>query len=262
MRIGLRVYIYSMFVILAALSLLGLMSIVKYESILTETLAKRLAIVTEDARLSVEKAGTLGVSLKALAQQATGPIEVAAQLLPRDIRVVVIDPAGEIIARPGAAEPLPISTAQLTGKVAAKQSNWYLREDGYLMAGSTVVNSFGEPEGAIIAIQSDAIIDERNAAMLRRILIFLALTLLPTAVLAAIVVFFSLRPLDRSIHAMRTVVEEQDASAIQNMNGPLAPTLHWFGRIFGDLEQQRGQAVSALNEIEALAVAEGHRDGK
>lgn len=262
MRIGLRVYIYSMFVIVAALALLGLMSIVKYENILTETLAKRLTTVTQDARASVEKAGVLGVSLKALTQQPGGPIDVAAELLPDDMRVAVIDAQGELVRRPGEPADLPIPVGLLVGHIAAKESKWFLRESGYLVAGSTVVNSFGEPEGAILAIQSDAVIESRNAAMLRDLVSFSSVTLIPTAIIAAIVVFFSLRPLGRSIRAMRSVVEEQNAGHIGEVRGPLAPTLHWFGRIFGDLEQQRGQADSALKEIEALAVAEGRRDGK
>ncbi|WP_162894654.1 hypothetical protein [Rhizobium terrae] len=262
MRIGLRVYIYSMFVIIAALSLLGLMSIVKYENILTETLAKRLTTVTEDARASAEKANALGVSLRALTQQPGGPIEVAAGLLPNGMRVVVVDPRGDLIRRPGEAAGLPISVDALVDRIEAKQSDWHLRENGYLVAGSTVINSFGEAEGAIIAIQPDAIIESRNAAMLRDLVSFSSLTLLPTAIIAAIVVFFSLRPLGRSIRAMRSVVEEQKPADISEVRGPLAPTLHWFGRIFGDLEQQRGQALSALNEIEAIATAEGRRHGK
>ncbi|WP_172746002.1 hypothetical protein [Neorhizobium sp. T7_12] len=262
MRIGLRVYIYSMFVIVAALSLLGLMSIVKYENILTETLAKRLTTVTEDARASVEKADALGVSLRALTQQDGGPIDVAAGLLPSDMRIAVVDPRGDLIRRPGETAALPVSVDALVDRIAAKQSDWHLRENGYLVAGSTVVNSFGEPEGAIIAVQSDAVIESRNAAMLRDLVSFSLLTLIPTAILAAFVVYFSLRPLGRSISAMRSVVEEQNAGHLSKVQGPLAPTLHWFGRIFGDLELQRGQALTALNEIEAMATAEGRRDGR
>lgn len=262
MRIGLRVYVYSMLVIVAALTLLGLMSMVKYENILTDTLAKRLAVVVEVARASVEKAGSLGVGLRALAQQPSGPIAIAAQLLPGEARVMVVDVHGNPIALPGQETSAPVSVASLVERIAAKEKGWNFREGGFLLAGSTVVNSFGEAEGAIVALQSDLVIEQRDAAMLRQIVSFSLITLVPIAVLAALVVFLSLRPLGHSIHAMRAVVEEHDGSRIANANGPLAPTLHWFGRIFGDLEQQRKEAAQTLDAIETLARMEKRPNGQ
>ncbi|MCL6707100.1 hypothetical protein M8R20_08820 [Pseudomonas sp. R2.Fl] len=262
MRIGLRVYVYSMLVIMAALALLGLMSIVKYETILTETLSKRLGVVVEDARASVEKAGTLGVSLKALAQQPTGPLAVAAELMPGEARVIVVDAHGGLITMPGQEGGLPIAPAPLVERIAAQQKSWSFRDGGYLIVGSTVVNSFGESEGAILAVQSDQAITERDNAMLRRIVSYSFITLVPIALLAALVVFLSLRPLGRSIHAMRSVVEERDETRIANASGPLAPTLHWFGRIFGDLEQQRKEATQTLDAIEILAHTESRKNGQ
>lgn len=261
MRIALRVYIYSMLVITAALALLGLMSIVKYESILTGTLSKRLAVVIEDARASVEKAGTLGVSLRALAQQPTGPVAAAAQFMPDEARVIVVDADGSPVAMPDQDARLPIAAAPLVERIAAENKNWNFREGGYLIVGSTVVNSFGELEGAIVALQSDQVINQLDNAMLRRIIYYSLITLVPIALLAALVVFLSLRPLGRSINAMRSVVEEHEAGRIANISGPLAPTLHWFGRIFGDLEVQRKEATQTLDAIETLARIESGKNG-
>lgn len=262
MRLGLRVYIYSMMVIVAALALLGLMSIVKYESILTDTLAKRLAVVVEDTRMSVEKAGTLGVSLKALTQQPTGPIAIAAQLLTGEARVMVVDARGDVVNTPGEQAALPVAIAPLVGKISAQEKNWHFREDGYLVVGTTVVNSFGESEGAIIALQPDGMIAERDSAMLRRIVSYSAITLVPVAILAAIVIFLSLRPLGHSIRAMRSVVEDREEGRIADASGPLAPTLHWFGRIFGDLELQHKEAAQTLDYIETLAHTESRQHGQ
>ncbi|MBO3761705.1 hypothetical protein [Ciceribacter sp. L1K22] len=262
MRIGLRVYVYSMLVIVAALALLGLMSIVKYETILTETMSKRLAVVIEDARASVEKAGSLGVSLRALAQQPSGPLSVASQLIDDDARVVVVDARGELVSMPGQVGGLPVASAPLLTHIAARDKSWSFRDGGYLIVGSTIVNSFGESEGAIVALQPDAVITERDNAMLRRIISYSFITLMPIALLAAMVVFVSLRPLGRSIQAMRSVVEERDETRVANASGPLAPTLHWFGRIFGDLEQQRKEATQTLDAIEMLANAESRKNGQ
>lgn len=263
MRVGLRVYLYSMLVIIAALALLGMMSIVKYESILTETLAKRLSVVVDDTGSSVEKAGTLGVTLRSLAQQPTGPVAGARQLLAGTATVMALDMGGQPITMVGEEQRLPIPVGPMAARIAAKEKSWHLRTDGFLVAGTTVINSFGEAEGAVIALLPDSVIEARDDAMLARIIQFGVIVLIPTAVLAAILIYFSIRPLGRSIHAMREVVEERAPHGGAHLSaGPLAPTLQWFSRIFGDLEKQRKEADETLDAIETLARMESGKHGQ
>ncbi|MCY1669078.1 hypothetical protein [Rhizobium sp. SL86] len=263
MRVGLRVYLYSMLVIIAALALLGMMSIVKYETILTETLAKRLSVVVDDTGSSIEKAGTLGVTLRSLAQQPTGPVAGARQLLAGTATVLALDMTGRPIAVGGEQQRLPFSTELMADRIAAKEKSWHLRAEGFLIAGTTVINSFGEAEGAIVALLPDAVIETRDDAMLARIIQFGVIVLVPTAILAAVLIFFSIRPLGRSIHAMRNVVEEREQPDGVNLTtGPLAPTLQWFSRIFGDLEKQRKEADETLDAIETLARMESGKHGQ
>lgn len=260
MRITLRVYIYSMIVVFSALIILVIMGSVKYENILIGNHTAQLNIAIEDARSSVERASVLGVPLRALLQQKDGPVEAAAKLLPSNAIVVIVDADGLIIHRAGQ-ETMPEDVLGdiIPGKIASKEQSWSERDGGYLVAGSTVLNAFGQVDGVIVALQSDADIVARDRDMLRQMLLFMGLALVPTAVIAGVAIVFSLRPLNRSIRDMHAVVHGASCSASFTDNdkaGTRPSSFGWFGPLFGNLEEQHRNALKTLDEIETSAMAD------
>ncbi|WP_319531178.1 hypothetical protein [uncultured Cohaesibacter sp.] len=263
MKIGLRVYIYSLLVMVTALGLLGLMSVVKYESILTDTVVKRQHAITNDIRNSIEKAGVLGVPIRSFSQ-FEGAMAATAASVEKDVHLVVINNSGKDLIYQNS----PIKGADLAafksivmGKeiqefLKDKTDHWSVRRDNYLFSGSTIINPFGQVDGAVVTMQSDAGINARTSAMLTRIAYFSALVLLPSALLAALVIYTSLRPLEQSIRTIRHVVEEVP-EAKPEIEGPLAPTLRWFSDVYSKFVSQRRTAISTLDSIEALARQNG-----
>ena len=225
-----RMIAVAVLVCLFAVGMAALLNYFKYRSTADRLISARLIVIGKGIENSIQASLALGLSFNELAMlPSLIERELKADPLLREIKV--FDPKGQPLygTNPqGMKQAAPASW--LAAARRAGNANWSIIEDDNSAVGLSIKNNFGLIVG-YLALNYSRITIDRDAHAVGKELALAALAILAAAAaLAALVLNFTMRPLERDMSVVEAALQHSGsaAPAAEINTGPFGPALVRF----------------------------------
>ena len=220
-----RNWIAFVAVLATVLSILGTLSVLQYDAILTRLIQERLAVIAETTASSFRSVINLGLPI-ATVRNAKEVLSWAKDIDPAVSSIQVFHPTGIVVHATTADDGAPIPKDILLVQSLSSSDRWNAENEGELLAGLTLRNLTGAPIGGILVSAANQDFKAKSEAMATRI------------ALVAVVVFFVFSALALPVLRLR-----------------LGGTIRGLGKLerlseaFSDDQQRSGNAAEAAPAI-------------
>jgi hypothetical protein len=234
------------------LSLVTLLSYFKFESSLTAITERRVGLIVERAKNSIESVMRLGLKLEDI-EAVRGIVEEAGGRDPRieNIHVFRTDRGRHVFASDTAEIDLPVDPAWLAAQAASADGSWRIQSGGRAVVGARLDSSIVEGIGGVAVTYSLVDVIVRIETMRDNLILAAAATVAAFSLIALISAPLMTRGFRRTLGSLADAIDGDTGS------DPTAPRLPESLR--ESVEQFRTTAGEADRELDRLEAALGDR---
>jgi|GEM_PF-1694601 len=254
-------------VLATVLGILGTLSVLQYDAILTRLIQERLAVIAETTASSFRSVINLGLPISTV-RNAGDVLAAAKNIDPAVSSIQVFHPTGIVVhtTLDGGDERIPKDLLLLQS--LSPGDRWTAENSGELLTGLTLRNLSGDPIGGVLVSAANQEFKAKSHSMEWRITTATGVVFLIFAALALLILRLRLSGAIRGLEKLELLSEEfGDDRRRQGRSGTAAPGGEPYGFLSGEIEQlenQLGRAYekfgAARRQLQALSDTTGPRE--
>lgn len=238
------------------LSLVTLLSYFKFESSLTAITERRVGLIVERAKDSIESVMRLGLKLEDI-EAVGGIVEEARGRDPRieNIHVFRTDKARHVFASDTSEIGGPVDPAWLAAQAASTDGSWRIQSGGHAVVGTRLDSSIVDGIGGVAVTYSLVAVIGRIETMRDNLILAALATVAAFALVALISAPLMTRGFRRTLGNLADAIDG-DAGAETRATGlpeSLRESVEQFRRTAGEAERELDRIEAALAERSATA---------
>jgi hypothetical protein len=238
------------------LSLVTLLSYFKFESSLTAITERRVGLIVERAKDSIESVMRLGLKLEDI-EAVRGVVEEARGRDPRieNIHVFRTDKARHVFASDTAEIDAPVDPTWLAAQAASTDGSWRIQSGGRAVVGTRLDSSIVEGIGGVAVTYSLVAVISRIETMRDNLILAALATVAAFALVALVSVPLISRGFRRTLGNLADAIDGDTGSETKATRLPesLRESVEQFRRTAGEADRELDRIEAALTDRPAAA---------
>lgn len=173
-------------ILATVLGVLGFLSVLQHDAILSRLMQERLAVIAETAASSFRLVVNLGLPISTM-RNAEEVLRRARAIDPAVTSIHVFNPSGIVVHSTNREEVAPLSRELLLAQAFSKTNRWSAPSENELQAGFTIKNQAGTTVGGVLVGASKNDFMAKSESTRRRIAVACAIILVVFSALALVV---------------------------------------------------------------------------
>jgi len=245
-----RNWIAFVAVLATVLGVLGFLSALQHDAILSRLIQERLAVIAETTASSFRSVVDLGLPISAM-RNAEQILLRARQIDPAVTAIQVFNPTGIIVHTIGRDDRAPLSRDLLVVQSLARSNRWNASTENELRAGFSIKNSAGTTVGGVLVASSKQEFTAKSDAMAMRIAMAFALILAISSAAAFLILRLRLGGAIRGLDQLQRLSERFGSDrAGYTEAADSGHSQHQYGFLSGEIVKLEAQLTQAFRQFQ------------
>jgi predicted MFS family arabinose efflux permease len=237
-------------VMATVLSVLGFLSVLQHDAILSRLIQERLTVIAETTASSFRSVVNLGLPISAM-RNADQVLTRSREIDPAVTAIQVFNPTGIIVHSIGRDNSAPLSRELLLVQSLAKSNRWNAPTEDELRAGFSIKNRAGTTVGGVLVASSKREFAAKSETMAIRIAIASVLILAVSSVIAFLVLRLRLGGAIRGMEQLHRLSERFASDRIGTDHGVDAePSRRNYGFLSSEIVKLEAQLTEAFRQFQ------------